>query len=548
MLSLPNTYAGRLVNLSNKYSADNTAIDIIDFRDNIRAIYDTRNTNGVGLIIADPAVRLFRAYQAQKDKLNGEIDFASFYSNPVRRNFYSKCLAGIDISKLGYVGIDDCFYKSFMLLERWLNSRYLRIPYGELNHVNSIDLSAETLSHIKQLHAKDYELYNQALERFNCDWQCYVSEKSISISANKRVYIHLGPPKTGTSAIQSWLKRSSAQLNTLGIYYPYHKEDINGVSSGNFEHIVSFNNDNKAYFDDAKATALVSKFNASKHHTLLLSSEHFFYYLLWFFTRFPKARYLFYVRHPLSSLESGYHQEVKRHKRTSDFIFPNVLGFNNLMVVARLAKEFNVDITYRFYSDKLFEKGSIFSDFAANFRQFVRPPKEVKRLNTQYSPGALMLMRLCNQFADDKLLRSLDFWLQKDSEQIPNFSLISPELVSEANIQIKEAINQIASIEKNICVQKLTELANDYRLPDYCTKDKMEQDLVRVLKKISKQRPRLANDIIEQCLNKSADEVQQRLIPHLTLSVANRISLQVSDKIIAIKSTILKAFRSHFLN
>ncbi len=47
------------------------------------------------------------------------------------------------------------------------------------------------------------------------------------------IIIHIGPPKTGTSAIQKWLKDHTDDLKQCGVYYPEHLEDSNGVSSGN---------------------------------------------------------------------------------------------------------------------------------------------------------------------------------------------------------------------------------------------------------------------------------------------------------------------------
>lgn len=45
--------------------------------------------------------------------------------------------------------------------------------------------------------------------------------------------IHVGPPKTGTSAIQKWCLDNKTLLLGYGIYYPEHDVDPNGVSSGN---------------------------------------------------------------------------------------------------------------------------------------------------------------------------------------------------------------------------------------------------------------------------------------------------------------------------
>ena len=53
----------------------------------------------------------------------------------------------------------------------------------------------------------------------------------------KTIFIHVGPPKTGTSAIQNWFSKNADMLRTKGLFYPEHALDPNGVSSGNLSSI-----------------------------------------------------------------------------------------------------------------------------------------------------------------------------------------------------------------------------------------------------------------------------------------------------------------------
>ena len=57
------------------------------------------------------------------------------------------------------------------------------------------------------------------------------------VKLNKEIYIHVGPPKTGTSAVQKWLSSNQSFLKKQGVFYPSHSVDANGVSSGNVKSV-----------------------------------------------------------------------------------------------------------------------------------------------------------------------------------------------------------------------------------------------------------------------------------------------------------------------
>ena len=49
---------------------------------------------------------------------------------------------------------------------------------------------------------------------------------------NKQIIIHVGPAKTGTSALQYFLLRNRNELKKVGYYYPEHRIDENDISGG----------------------------------------------------------------------------------------------------------------------------------------------------------------------------------------------------------------------------------------------------------------------------------------------------------------------------
>ena len=80
---------------------------------------------------------------------------------------------------------------------------------------------------------------------------------------NKQIIIHVGPAKTGTSALQYFLLRNCDELKKVGYYYPNHRLDENDISGGH----------GSPEFDIKKT---INEFLESNYHTLILSAESFF--------------------------------------------------------------------------------------------------------------------------------------------------------------------------------------------------------------------------------------------------------------------------------
>ncbi|XQF90874.1 sulfotransferase [Pseudoalteromonas espejiana] len=131
-----------------------------------------------------------------------------------------------------------------------------------------------------------------------------------------KTIIHIGPPKTGTSAIQKWLKDHASYLLSKGVYYPEHQQDSNGISSGNFLSVFSAHNGDYV-FNPKKLQDIITKAQAANCSTLLLSSEFFFSRLPALIKAIPDAQFIAYVRNPAQLHESHYNQSVKRHGNTA---------------------------------------------------------------------------------------------------------------------------------------------------------------------------------------------------------------------------------------
>ncbi|MFT7261331.1 MAG: hypothetical protein ACI9MS_003205, partial [Glaciecola sp.] len=130
---------------------------------------------------------------------------------------------------------------------------------------------------------------------------------------NKEIYIHVGPPKTGTSAVQKWLSSNQAILQKQGVLYPSHSVDANGVSSGNVNCIYDIDDKKQIQLNKDRLDILIRDFQASQFSILLLSSEFFFRQMEELKRLIPDAKFIAYIRNPIETKESGYNQSVKRH-------------------------------------------------------------------------------------------------------------------------------------------------------------------------------------------------------------------------------------------
>lgn len=530
LLALPNSKSPTLAKIFSTYSQKYVEVCIETETSSFIEVCSKYKNDNVGLLISHPINRLLSAYNALSSSADSEQTFAQFYRDPVRINYYSKVLVGIDFSSLGFVAVTEELCKALLLMESWCDSCYNRIPYSELLSSDSYEaLDASTINEISTLYKDDIRLYEHIKSLFQKKWDGYQKEIEIDIDPKKQLFIHLGPPKTGTSALQSWFNKSEKALHDKGIDYPPHKADRNGVSSGNFRYLISNTKDEKLYFDQDKAERNIRSFNYSGYSSLLLSSEHFFYYLPWLFTRFPRATYIFYIRHPIHEIESNYHQEVKRHRHKALFKLPSSVGFNKLVIVSNMARSFGVSIMFRYFDETTFEGGSLYKDFNSCIPNFISPPKQEKKLNTQFSVGALELMRRANHFAEDSTLSKLDLILQNFSEDKPSFSFISPKEVEALQRFSMDSAEKIAELDKQVDTNKIRLLVENFSQSPFYNRDKIQDELIDVVRFLKAKEPLLAHKLYKQ--SKKCDQTQSilELREALKFSIWPKILLEVKQ-------------------
>lgn len=146
----------------------------------------------------------------------------------------------------------------------------------------------------------------------------YIELPNFSSVTNEDVIFHIGAPKTGSTAIQKFCLENRETLKELGLYYPNHGVDKNGISGGHSS-LGQALIENR--LDDA-ATILGNYVKEAKDNNcvLLLSAESIFYSpdKLAVLLGDLKFKLVAFYRAPLEALYSNYNQLVKRHFLTTD--------------------------------------------------------------------------------------------------------------------------------------------------------------------------------------------------------------------------------------
>lgn len=257
----------------------------------------------------------------------------------------------------------------------------------------------------------------------------------------KKVIIHAGPGKTGSSAIQHYLSENVSQLKSNGILYPSHKTDENSVSSGNFKEVLSITEDKKFIIDDKKLDDLLRKFNNSDYHTLLLSSEFFSRLIPQLNQKIVNANFIIYLRDPLAVFESGYNQTVKRAGNISPIIQSESIQFQTLNNIDQIiSSDKEIKINLRPYHDELFIGGTLINDFLTTINMpLINPINE--KINPSYCFEALEFKREFNKNLKQPLGSSLDKALQGFTKGTREFSLINPDFYKKIRERLNTEVN-----------------------------------------------------------------------------------------------------------
>lgn len=270
------------------------------------------------------------------------------------------------------------------------------------------------------------------------------------------IILHIGAPKTGTSAIQRFCLRNRLALLRAGFYYPEHGIDKNGVSGGHFLICQPGASGTVAGVELLQIWLATAK---KANLTLLLSSENFYVRAseLWLMLQGEKVRVIGWYRDPLEAIVSNYNQEVKRHflTQTLDARCRRIVGSRtihhfdgqHLHAWADAAGESQCHFYPFSYSAALPIEQSFLEAIGIKASKASRFNIDRALINRSYAPDALELKRRLNLLLtreDVELNRLLDVFLQAYSDQSAHATLSdSMTLSTETSQQLQAHFAQV---------------------------------------------------------------------------------------------------------
>lgn len=279
---------------------------------------------------------------------------------------------------------------------------------------------------------------------------------------NYDVIIHIGAPKTGSSALQKFFIENQAILGELGFHYPDHSLDENGISGGHSD--LALKLIDKKDEEAKKQFDILIKKAKKANKVLFLSSEAFYIrpQAVADLVKGYRCKIIAFFRDPIEAINSNYNQGIKRNFSTASpeqfcsRLLREHTSFYTGQIFNQWVNSFSkedVDV-YGYDSEvlKQFPIQEVFlnglgltsKEITASFTI------ENKVVNRSYSYTALELKRLLNHALNQKahhFNHQLDWFLQgisdKSSEPSINLSaLISEETYNNLEQHFREKTKQ----------------------------------------------------------------------------------------------------------
>lgn len=269
----------------------------------------------------------------------------------------------------------------------------------------------------------------------------------------RQIWLHVGPPKTGTSAIQKYLVSHRDVLAQQGLYYPAHELGPNGISSGHLHSVLSQAGDGWQV-DQHKINALLAEFDASGCEQLVLSSEFFFHHIEALVSCLPGVQVLAYIRCPIETFESSYNQGVKRHGQTQPLSFSKNLHITTLNRLASAAKKLpKTRFHFRAYFAPGTQDFNLLADVAGVLN--IQESPENNATNPSYCLEALKVKRWLNQFQLTHVDAALDTALQNITEGTRNYTLLPADKLGRHSKQCVTALREFHQQHRIVGAKKL---------------------------------------------------------------------------------------------
>lgn len=279
----------------------------------------------------------------------------------------------------------------------------------------------------------------------------------------KQIYIHVGPPKTGTSIIQSWLNKNRLQLlSESNVYYPSHDIDQNHISSGHNQLFLEKREGQRAFFCHEKFQLLLDDFSHRNVDILLLSSEYFFYQIPEFlkYSNQYRLHIIAYIRPEYEFIESIYNQSVKRNFQDMPIALRKNIRYSYLDTLIeyldKYSKEFFI---LRAYGAEHFFEPNIVHDLLETLNVPARFEIDIQGpgVNTSYSFECLEFKRWLNKFKLSDLDVLLDRMLQTYGRGEHRYSLLPQDIYDRYKL---DSIKKIEKIHKHCTISEFDKLVD----------------------------------------------------------------------------------------
>lgn len=256
---------------------------------------------------------------------------------------------------------------------------------------------------------------------------------------NKRIIFHIGPPKTGSSAIQHFLHLHRESLAEHGVVYPRHNVDENGISSGNARTICEEDREGRLVLCADKLQHVLANFAAATDkHILLFSSESFFRIADDIPKYVPDAEILCFVRNPIEFQLSIYNQSVKRHGNTDQFKLSSTLNLMQWKRLLAIKQQVGAEKFHGFAYKLPGDSTSIIDDVLSVLALTGKLLPNNQAVNKSYAFAALELKRWLNGFPIDNVQSELDAYLQSVSDDEAGYRLIDDRTLETYKAELQK--------------------------------------------------------------------------------------------------------------
>jgi len=290
----------------------------------------------------------------------------------------------------------------------------------------------------------------------------------------KKLYLHVGPGKTGTTAIQKFLHDNRDTLKRTGVLYPDLKHPSFPGPKDSFKiasHLLAWKNGFGDLSNIEEAQKIENEWFSrqinKKFLKVVFSSEYFTgrvtckkildlkEYIKQY--EYDEVKIIYYFRRPDLYLESIYQQSVKNHGVYSN-VFEQRHKIDQIYNIFELYAHYfgPENMIVRVYERDQFSQGNIFSDFIQAIDEdwsndFVLPHK--KDSNVGWHRNLIQIMRLVNENITDQA--------ERDS-----FRRLLTELFRKLYSADKQAYNLLTLSQRHqiesIYKEKNTAIAKDY--------------------------------------------------------------------------------------